>query len=297
MIRRILKRIGIFCVFLVIVDIAVWQVADRVRLPEAAEGLTRHSLATETEWTVSYIRQAAADGDARRLIYVHGTPGDATSLQGYLVDPVEGFESISIDRPGFGHTTPMKVALTLAEQARAIKPFLVERGGEWPILLGHSMGGPIIAQVAGMYPEKVGGLVIVAGSLDPELEEWKWYNRLADMKLTGYMIPRALRHSNRELAPLKGELEKLKALLGEVRCPVVIVHAPDDMLVPFANVAYMEGEFAEGIVWEVVVLEGMNHFLPWNSEGAIRRAIEVVAGVGEDEKLEKAAMVLTAETR
>ena len=175
-------RFGVLILVLIVVDIIVWQIVDRVRLPEEAEGLTRHALPTDTDWTMSYIQQSISDSDAQRLIYVHGTPGDATSLQGYLTEPMDGFESISIDRPGFGHTTPVKPVLTLSDQARVIEPFLVERDGRWPILVGHSMGAPIIAQVAAMYPEKVGGLVILAGALDPDLEEWKWYNSLVNTK-------------------------------------------------------------------------------------------------------------------
>lgn len=275
MTRRVLKITGILLLVILLIDIGAWQILDR-RLPQAAPGLTRAIQDTDTEWMVSYLRESVSDSSAQRLIYVHGTPGDATSLQRYLVNPVEGFESISIDRPGFGHTTPARPALTLEEQAGAIEPFLVERDGKWPVLIGHSLGGPIIAQVAGMYPEKVGGLVILAGSLDPELEEWKWYNRLADTWLTGYMIPRGVRHSNQELKPMKGELEKLKPLLSNITCPIVIVHATEDMLVPVENVEYMQGQFAEGVVKETIILEGKNHFLPWNSEAEVRRAIRVV---------------------
>lgn len=277
MIRKVLKYVGLSLLILIGVDIALWQVLDRTNLPKEAEGLSRGIQDTQTQWMMSYVFQPITDTTAQRIIYVHGTPGDATSLQGYLIDPIKGFDSISIDRPGFGHTTPPTVALTLEEQAQVIEPFLVEREGKWPILVGHSMGGPIIAAVAGLYPEQVGGLVILAGSLDPELEEWKWYNRLVDTKLTAYMIPRSLRSSNRELYPLKEELEKLKPLLGQVTCPVVIVHAPDDMLVPFANVAYMEEHFPAGTVVETIVLDGKNHFLPWNSEEEVRKAVLTAA--------------------
>ncbi len=294
---KFLKISALVFVGIVLTDIAAWQIVDRTTLPVPAEGLTRHEMTTETDWTMSYIQQADSDPEAQRLIYVHGTPGDATSLEGYLVDPMEGFESISIDRPGFGHTTPKKPALSLKEQARVIEPFLVERDGKWPILVGHSMGGPIIAQVAAMYPEMVGGLVIASGALDPELEEWRWYNSLANTWVTAYMIPRGLRNSNRELAPLKGELEKLKPLLGKVKCPVVIVHAPDDMLVSFENVAYMENQFSEGIVKEVMVLEDRNHFLPWNSEADIRKAIEVVSGRADENRSDEPGIELSLEAR
>ncbi len=58
--------------------------------------------------------------------------------------------------------------------------------------MGHSFGGPIIVRAALDHPELVGGLVIAAGDLDPDLEEWRWYNRLADLWLVRLAIPGAM---------------------------------------------------------------------------------------------------------
>jgi pimeloyl-ACP methyl ester carboxylesterase len=257
-----------------VADIITWQILDRIRLPKEPSELTCHAMPTKTDWNISFIQQPINDPDTQRLIFVHGTPDNATAFKDYLLNPIEGFDTLSIDRPGFGHTAPPIPALTLEEQAQLIEPFPEERGGEWPILFGHSMGAPIIAQVAAMYPDRVGGLVIAAGALDPELEEWKWYNQLLDIKLTSYMVPRSIRNSNGELKPLKGELAKLKSLLANITCPVIVLHAPDDMLVPFKNVTYMKENFPTGTIQKIVELDGRNHFLPWNSEKEIREAIQ-----------------------
>ena len=283
MIRKWVKRLTLFFLFLVVADIITWQILDRTRLPKEPEGLTRNAMPTQTDWNVSFIRQPITEPDAQRLIFVHGTPGDATASNSYLLEPIDGLDSISIDRPGFGHTEPRTPALTLQEQALAIEPFLEQRGGEGPILFGHSMGAPILAQVAAMYPDRVGGLIIAAGAMDPDLEEWKWYNRFLDTKLTAYMVSRSIRNSNRELKPLKAELEKLKPLLAKITCPIIILHASDDMLVPFANVTYMKENFPKESIIEIVELKGRNHFLPWNSEKEIRQAIKQLAGQSEIE--------------
>lgn len=246
-------------------------------------GLFRGRMETGTPWTISFLR--AGDPDDPRLIYVHGTPGSAGAFRGYLSDPLPGFESISIDRPGFGLTKPRKPALTLREQAEVIAPFLVERDGKWPVLIGHSMGAPIICRVAADYPDRVGGLVLLSGSLDPELEDWKWYNQLADFAFVSHLIPRVLRNSNRELKPLWKELEELRPLLTRITCPVVIVHAPNDVLVPFENVAFMQAALPENTLRDVMVLEGKNHFIPWNAEDAVREAIRRAAGMDAGDTL------------
>ncbi|MFP6581334.1 MAG: alpha/beta hydrolase [Candidatus Hydrogenedentota bacterium] len=272
--RWILKVVLIIFSLLVAGDVIFWQVWDRFNNGgEENPGITRAIQDTETQWMVSYLMESVSDPDLPRLIYVHGTPGDAGAFERYLLNPMEGYESISVDRPGFGQTSPKIPAYSLADHAAALEPFLVEQGGQWPILIGHSLGGPIIAQVAAQYPERVSGIVILAGSLDPDEEKWHWYNRLLDWKATAYLVPQGLRNSNRELKPMRSELEKLEPLLSQVECLVTILHAPDDMLVPYANVAYMERMFPEGSILETVILEEKNHFLPWNSEGEVRAAI------------------------
>ena len=269
--KKKLRRIASFLFLgLVILYAGSCRWIDTQLGAETAEGLTRTAMKTRASWTVSYL-SGGKTGTGPRLIYVHGTPGSATAFNEYLLDPVDGLESISIDRPGFGATEPLAPALTLGEQALAIDPFLIERDGRWPILIGHSMGAPIICKVAAMWPGKVGGLVILSGALDSALEEVYWYQRVADFAFVPYLIPRILRNSNTELVPLKHELELLRPQLAAIQCPVTIVHAPNDSLVPFANVEYMKSHIPN--IRDVVILEGMDHFTPWNSRPAIVDAI------------------------
>jgi pimeloyl-ACP methyl ester carboxylesterase len=60
-----------------------------------------------------------------------------------------------------------------------------------------------------------------------------------------------------------------------VTAKVVIVHGTADDLVPVANVAYMQERFSSARGISTVLLDGQNHFLPWNSEGAVREALRV----------------------
>lgn len=274
---RIARVVVMSCALFVILDVISCRIYDEVMAPVEADGLIRASIETTAGLNLSYIFSVTTGPDVQRIIFVHGTPGDATAFEDYLIDPITGFESISVDRPGFGHTRPSSPMPALRDQARALEALLVERGGKWPLLVGHSLGAPIVARAAADFPDRVGGLLILSGSLDPSLEKIAWYQRLASLPIVRYMIPRFLRNSNRELYPLKGELEALKPLLAKVTCPVIIVHAPDDFLVPFENVAYMKESFAPGVIIDVVVLEGKNHFVPWNAEADVRDAIIALA--------------------
>jgi len=282
---RIARVVVMSCALFVVLEVISCRIFDDVIVQVDAEGVLRESIRVTPDLELSYLSSVNVEPDAQRLIFVHGTPGNAGAFDDYLIDPLEGFESISIDRPGFGRTRPSAPMPSLRAQARAFEPLLVERGGKWPLLVGHSLGGPIIARAAADFPDRVGGLLILAGSLDPSLEKIAWYQRLANLPIVPYMIPRFVRNSNRELYPLKGELEALRPLLAEVKCPVIIVHSTDDSLVPFENVAYMEAAFAPGVIVEVVVLEGKNHFVPWNAEAEVRAAIVALAGASIDAEL------------
>jgi pimeloyl-ACP methyl ester carboxylesterase len=87
------------------------------------------------------------------------------------------------------------------------------------------------------------------------------------------MLPRALRNANEELMAFKSELLALQPLLPLVTAPTIIVHGTKDDLVPFANVAYMQKRLTGARCVKTVVLEGQNHFLPWNSEATVREAV------------------------
>ncbi|RMH26080.1 MAG: alpha/beta fold hydrolase [Planctomycetota bacterium] len=251
------------------------------------EGLAirRQTLRVELEpdrlWSIPVYR--AGEPSAPDVIFVHGTPGSAAAWRRYLARPIDGLEMVAIDRPGFGQSTPRRALPSLAEQARAIEPLLpdADSPGPKPILVGHSLGGPIVARVAAQWPGRVGALVIIAGSLDPALERVLFVQRLGAMFPVSSLLPSHLRVANRELIPLKRELTDLAGALGRVTCPVVIVHARDDRLVPYANVAYMLGAFTNAAAVEVMTFDAGDHFLPWNHEASVREAILRAASLAQ----------------
>jgi len=220
---------------------------------------------------VSYLRSGNPDG--QRVIFVHGTPGEATAWLEFLRDDPAGLEHVAIDRPGFGETRPLEAVPSLTEQAAAIEPLLVQRGGRWPILVGHSLGGPIVAAVAAHYPERVDGIVIAAGSVDPDQEDLYLAQYIGNEAPFVWLVPTPLRHANREVLELEAELVMLGDRLDEVRCRTILVHGTEDALVPYANVDYMLRTMTGTERLQLVRLEGVDHFLPWNSQDVLRDAV------------------------
>jgi pimeloyl-ACP methyl ester carboxylesterase len=61
---------------------------------------------------------------------------------------------------------------SLRMQSACLAPLLrLGKSAKKPILVGHSLGGPVAARLAMDYPDEVGGLILVAPSIDPELEK------------------------------------------------------------------------------------------------------------------------------
>ncbi|MBV8971423.1 MAG: alpha/beta hydrolase [Sphingomonadaceae bacterium] len=246
---------------------------------EKRDGLTRSSYAVPgTGLTVSMIARGPID--APRVIFVHGTPGSALAFEHYVAHPPAGVEAIAVDRPGFGQSRPTDAVVSLKTQAAAIAPLLVARDGKWPILVGHSLGGPVVAQVAADNPGHVGGLLILAGSFDPGVEKILTVQRVGEWRLIAGMIPTALRNANRELIALKPELEALAPRLEGLRCRVTIVHGTADTNVPYSNAAFLKAHLTHAAGVEIVTLPGVNHFIPWSHEPVIRDALAKLITAG-----------------
>lgn len=227
--------------------------------------------ADKTKRELSILRGGVASGPL--LILVHGTPGEATGWADYLLDPPPGMEVIAVDRLGFGQSSPDAAVTSLAAQAEAVA-VLLPANGRQVVLLGHSLGGPIVAQLAAMHPDRISAVVLLAASLDPELESIHPMQRVGMWLPVRALLPRALRNANEELIALKAELEKLGDLLPAIRAKIIIVHGTKDDLVPVANVAYMQARLTGAACIKTVLLEGRNHFLPWNSVDVVRNAID-----------------------
>jgi pimeloyl-ACP methyl ester carboxylesterase len=224
---------------------------------------------------VSYLR--AGDPDGRRVIFVHGSPGEAGGWADYLLHVPPGFEYIAIDRPGFGASNPDDAEPSLKRQAAALAPLLQQRLGKWPILVGHSLGGPIIARAAADQPGRIDALLILAGSFDPKLERVHPMQPVGEWWGVRDMLPRHLRNANRELLTLKGELDILQPRLQTLTLPMTIIHGTNDTLVRIENVAFMRRHLAGTKPLTVELLPEQGHFIPWERRDTIERALTVLA--------------------
>jgi pimeloyl-ACP methyl ester carboxylesterase len=244
------------------------------------------------DFELSYLINGNPEG--QRVIFVHGTPGDAAGWVEYLYNTPEDMEFIAIDRPGFGKTRPKRAVVSLDEQAAVLLPLLESGNGKPPILIGHSLGGPIVAAAAANYPDKVGAVIQLASAVDPGLEDVLFIQYVGNTPPISWLLPKAASNSNKELIWLEGELNQLAEKLDRITQPVTVIHATDDSLVPYDNVPYMQKTFINTASLNIVTLEGVDHFLPWNSQPTLMAEIRklsnqlngIEAGAIIDETLE-----------
>jgi pimeloyl-ACP methyl ester carboxylesterase len=217
----------------------------------------------------------AGDSTKPLVLFVHGSPGSLDAFIGFLVDTALLPKAllISTDRPGFGYSNFGQAEPSLLKQAEALKPILEKYRDNRPkVLVGHSLGGPLIARMAIEYPDLVDGLVIVAGSIDPELEPNEtWFRAPLATPFLSWILPRALRSSNEEIYQLKPELEEMLPMWKKITCPVIVIQGTKDELVPYENADFAKKMIVNAPV-EFVIRDGMNHFVPWSNPELIREA-------------------------
>jgi pimeloyl-ACP methyl ester carboxylesterase len=104
------------------------------------------------------------DPKAQTIVMIHGLAGQLQHYTYALVDKLaDEYHVIALDRPGCGYSTRDSADLArLREQARMIAEFLEAKEVSGAILVGHSLGGAVSLAMALDFPERVGGLALLA---------------------------------------------------------------------------------------------------------------------------------------
>jgi pimeloyl-ACP methyl ester carboxylesterase len=210
------------------------------------------------------------------VVFVHGSPGSLSAFIDFMADTalLKKAQLISVDRPGFGESNFGYGEKSVKRQAAVLRPILEKHKANRPIILvGHSMGGPVICRMAMDYPELIDGLVIVAGSIAPNLEPNEtWFRAPLATPFLKWILPRSFRASNQEIYHLKPELQDMMSLWPNIQAHTIVVQGKKDVLVDPGNADFAKKMMVNANV-ELVLVEGMNHFVPWSNPELIREAV------------------------
>jgi pimeloyl-ACP methyl ester carboxylesterase len=110
---------------------------------------------------------SVAAGSGPTIVFVHGWTCDTSSWREQMPAFDDNYRVIALDLPGHGQSgSPADGQFSMELFARAVEAVRAEAGAEKIVLVGHSMGAPVIRRYALDFPEHVAGLVAVDGSLD-----------------------------------------------------------------------------------------------------------------------------------
>jgi pimeloyl-ACP methyl ester carboxylesterase len=208
-------------------------------------------------------------------IFVHGSPGSWSAFIDYFKADslLQEIDMLSIDRPGFGMSNHGVAVSSMEKQAYYLNEVSRLFKHKNKILIGHSLGGPVIARMAMDYPNSYRGLVFVAASIDPEMEKDEWYRNVINTKLGGLLTPKDFEVSNDEILPLKVELEEMLPLWKKIQIPSIVIQGTEDSLVPKENADFAAKMLPEELI-QMRMLEGVDHFIPWSHPEVIVDAIQ-----------------------
>lgn len=207
------------------------------------------------------------------LFFVHGSPGSWDAFQTYLMDKdlLQRFRMIAIDRPGFGYSN-FGSATSLPTQCLLIEKIVEKEKNNKPFhLIGHSIGGPVIVQLAQNNPAQYASLSILAGSISPIDEPKENWRYMFCFFPTCYILPGAFRPSNREILYFKKDLYTLDKGYQKLTMPITFIHGDKDNLVTIKNVAYGEQKLKHNTQVHKIIIKGANHFIPWQHYEVIKQ--------------------------
>jgi pimeloyl-ACP methyl ester carboxylesterase len=268
------------------VVVGVIMVAQCSFMPDELEEFFALPLPKGIEWgaytidgeTVSYVQSGNPGG--MPVVLVHGSPGSWEDWKLVIARPrlTKAFDLIAVSRPGWDtQSNPGKVVPDIDDQSRLLRPALdIGGSAKKVILVGHSLGGPIVLRMAVDYPEKIAAVVLLAPILDPDLDAVLWYNKLADYEAVKFFLPEKLARANDEIMALPDALRRLGKDLANLKLPIILLQGQKDKLVNPGNADYARRKLA-GADFHEVRLPNFGHLIPHLRPAEVVIAIEDAA--------------------
>jgi len=234
-------------------------------------------------------------GDGKTaVVFIHGWCCDHSVWR----DQAAAFNGkarlLFVDLPGYGKSDHPKVEYTMAHLAKGVDAVLQDANIDQAVLVGHSMGTPVVREFYRLSPSKTKALVFVDGALRPFSKDPAVIEKLMSMfkeetfketapKFLGNMLgpntPAPLReHIERLVANTDPyvAISSMRGMLDEKSWKEDPVKAPSQALMaksPYWTAEYKE--FAKKLVPDLDYREfdGMGHFLFMEKPEPVNKAL------------------------
>jgi pimeloyl-ACP methyl ester carboxylesterase len=195
-------------------------VSSAPRAGSAGEQKTRAGRSRFAKFENMRVHYTDAGKGDEALVFVHGW---ACNLDFWRMQaPAFAAKSrvIAVDLPGHGESDkPQQVAYTMDLFARAVEAVMRDAGVKRAVLVGHSMGTPVVRQFYRRFPDKTLALVSVDGALRPFAPRAMMEQFIAPLRGGGYREGSA-RMVEGMLQPVKSE-----ALRAEIKAAMLATPA------------------------------------------------------------------------
>ena len=284
--KKVKKHSGIRVSFLLILFLIIGALRAQAEWPQFVMSHDRTP--------ISYEIHGAGEPT---LLFVHGWSCDSRYWRAQLPHFSRKYRVVTLDLAGHGHSGATRSQYTMLAFGEDVRAVAEASGSTNVILIGHSMGGSVIAEAARLMPNRVKGLIGVDTLQNIEYpmtrEELKsmiaplekdfrsgsrqfvneMFSPNTDVQLREWILsdisaapPRvALSAMNHMMAQyISGDAAKI---FEEIRIPVIAVNA-DLWPIEF------EGNRRHMQSFEAIVLKGADHFLMLNRPKEFNRALE-----------------------
>jgi aminoacrylate hydrolase len=240
-------------------------------------------------------------GRGEPLLLVPGLSGRGSFWAAQVSDLARDFRVIVHDHRGTARSTHSRIRYSIEQMAGDVLKLMDALGVESAHLVGHSTGGAIGQALALDHPRRLRSLVLSATWAGPD----PYFRRLFEARKgvllaqgveayvrasALYMSPPAWISANdalldehhkaalAEASPVEVTASRIDAILahdrrarlGEVRLPVLVIVAQDDMITP----RFYSDELASRVPGaKLVVLDGGGHAAPMISPAAYNAAV------------------------
>lgn len=239
------------------------------------------------------------------LVFVHGWSCDARYWRAQVPYFSKGHRIVVLDLPGHGHSGSTRVHYTMKAFGEDVQAVTEATGSRSVILIGHSMGGSVIAEATRLMPNRVIGLIgvdtlenieypmtqeelkkmiaplendfrtgsrqfveqMISPRTDPQLREWI----LSDMSAA----PPAVALSAMNEMMLQYVTGEAAAIFDKIRIPVITVNGDLWPVNYEANRRHMYS-------YDAIVVKEADHFLMMDRieefNHALEKAINTISG-------------------
>jgi pimeloyl-ACP methyl ester carboxylesterase len=150
------------------------------------------------------------------LIFIHGWTCNADFWRGQT-SAFPNVRVIAIDLPGHGRSDKPQTDYTMNYFARSIEAVMRDARVKRAVLVGHSMGTPVVREFYRLYPEQTLGLIFVDGGLRPFVPKEQTEQFLAVLRASYKTI--ATRMINGMIARIKDEQLKTEIRTAMLATP------------------------------------------------------------------------------